>query len=323
MPPWMCVSPFISHDSFNRYNPSLLQFESGYICTFRQQDSSCKTMGNFLCMLDEDFVPITKPVHIDLPVPLKIEDIRLIRVSGLLYGVAASSGEKCVYLLRLEVAPKAKQVKVLRYGPLRFAYQTAFEKNWTPFEYNGELYVTYKVNPHLVLKVDTKSLECKPVDPLFELDPPVVQYEGMPYRPYSSYEYRVWPKVYGEMLGGTPAIRISKRQYLSFFHSRNTKGVGQQRRSYYLGAYTFSTQPPFLVDAISPEPLLGPEDTNAELPACTWLDSASRVVFPVGIVLREECVYMSFGENDRRCCVAGMGLTDLLASLQPCSKESK
>lgn len=51
-----------------------------------------------------------------------------------------------------------KNVIQLTYGKAQ-----SMEKNWMPFEYNNELYFEYKIQPHVILRCDTKTGQCTEV----------------------------------------------------------------------------------------------------------------------------------------------------------------
>jgi hypothetical protein len=63
---------------------------------------------------------------------------------------------------------------------------------------------------------------------------------------------------YGELRGGTPAHKINDREYFSFFHSSHKLPGNGIRVTYFIGAYTFSSSPPFHLIRVSPVPLVPP-----------------------------------------------------------------
>ena len=89
--------------------------------------------------------------------------------------------------------------------------------------------------------------------------------------------YNPWPKEYGEIRGGSQAMKIDDDNYLLFFHSsRDPPGTlhpttfptrdltlillllpetGDVLKTYYMGAYTFSSKPPFAIKAITTIPI--------------------------------------------------------------------
>ena len=60
---------------------------------------------------------------------------------------------------------------------------------------------------------------------------------------------------HGHLRGGTPAVLIDDKYYLSFFHTQ-TKLKTSGYNTYFMGAYTFSKQPPFTLLSISRFPIV-------------------------------------------------------------------
>ena len=55
---------------------------------------------------------------------------------------------------------------------------------------------------------------------------------------------------YGELRGGTAALRVRPDLFLAFFHSK-WRLPGSRLISYFFGAYTFDARPPFRLKAVS------------------------------------------------------------------------
>ena len=100
------------------------------------------------------------------------------------------------------------------------------EKNWTPFEYNNELYFEYLTNPHVIIKCDINTGKCTKV------------YE-------TSFDIRsIIPEDIG---GGAPPQKIkidNKSYYLGVAHIR----ADSIRKNFF---YIFNTEPPFNIIKIT------------------------------------------------------------------------
>jgi predicted GH43/DUF377 family glycosyl hydrolase len=97
-----------------------------------------------------------------------------------------------------------------------------FEKNWSPFIYNNEIYLSYFLNPHTILKLDLNNGDCNLV--------------------YNNLKINIEHDIYG----GTPSIYIEELDV--YF------GIGHVKLSiikYYCIGYLFRAQPPFNIIKIS------------------------------------------------------------------------
>jgi predicted GH43/DUF377 family glycosyl hydrolase len=104
-----------------------------------------------------------------------------------------------------------------------------------------------------------------------------------------------WTPRFGELRGSTSPVLVGG-EYWTFFHS--SIGIKTSRgnsRRYFVGAYTFSSQPPFNIISAVPEPILRGsynDPTVGGAPPC---------VFPGGAILKDAEWTMAFGVNDCRC----------------------
>jgi predicted GH43/DUF377 family glycosyl hydrolase len=120
---------------------------------------------------------------------------------------------------------------------------------------------------------------------------------------------------WGVPRGGTQAIRDGDH-YIAFFHSwadvPTVQSNGQKITHYVMGAYTFDARPPFALQAVSPEPIVA-KDFYEPPYYKTW--KPMRCVFPAGVVLDEESIWVSYGRQDHECWVVKMDKKKLLNSL--------
>lgn len=122
---------------------------------------------------------------------------------------------------------------------------------------------------------------------------------------------------YGEPRGGTPCVLIHTKygpRYLTFFHSQAKLGL-PYILSYYMGAYLFNSEPPFEIthitpDAIIPKPLY--DEANG------WAFKAiDYIVFPVGLLVKEDTLYVTLGRNDNSGWTLILNQTLFVDSLVP------
>lgn len=144
------------------------------------------------------------------------------------------------------------------------------EKNWVWFQRDGVWHCVYMPNPHTVFSVDD---------------------QGTPLKVYTNRKIGV-PWEHGELRGGTPPVKVGD-EYLCFFHSSVT--WQKPKRRYFMGAYTFSAEPPFEFLRMTSEPLLiGSEKDFRVL-------GGPLVVFPNGALLKDGIWTVVFGINDEGC----------------------
>jgi hypothetical protein len=87
------------------------------------------------------------------------EDLRLFELRGETMGIYCKLRDVSA------AGVMRNQMCVCRFGPvrevpLRYGEANRIERNWVPFEHGGALFVSYSINPHVVLEVDTSTGEC-------------------------------------------------------------------------------------------------------------------------------------------------------------------
>jgi predicted GH43/DUF377 family glycosyl hydrolase len=87
---------------------------------------------------------------------------------------------------------------------------------------------------------------------------------------------------------------------------------------YFMGAYTFSSTPPFEITSISPDPIIG--KTFYTGPAYkTW--KPLRVVFPGGFVCYKDSIWVVYGKQDFEVWVVQIDKEKLFKSLKPIKRK--
>lgn len=166
------------------------------------------------------------------------------------------------------------------------------QKNWIPFNYKSQLLFIQNINPTIVygLRIPYNRTYCVG---MHEKEEPFIKL-------YSKTDTRFkdnnWQKEYGEMRGGTPAILINNNEYLTFFHS-NIKFPYAQRYTYFMGAFIFSSKPPFHITKISPVPIIIPKLYDG-----AWEYSRGiidYVIFPISFIFVYTDIHgIEFSENE-------------------------
>jgi len=113
------------------------------------------------------------------------------------------------------------------------------------------------------------------------------------------------------MRGGTPALLIHQ-SYLTFFHSKR-KLRGKPRATYFIGAYTFTKDPPFTILSMSTEPIVGKgfyEGKHAPQPY-------DYILYPTSFTYdkHEDTIRLYFGRQDVDTWFAKLNVSGLLNSL--------
>lgn len=262
------------------YNSSLLSYEDGYLLAFRHDTFKwpihanpidfCQHIG--IIKLDKNFSPIS-PATILSELGYRSYDPRLVQVGNAIYVVYAAAppglnssllgSQMCLAQLH----PSEDEFIVGLPTRLNTYPQNCFEKNWVPFVYEDNLFLGYTINPFKILSPNLVTGGCQCL--------------------YTTAPSISWK--YGSIHGGTPAVLVDN-EYLGFFESScNYYGY-----TYFIGAYTFEAEPPFRLTRISTEPFSHSDFFSTPRNGLT----DRRVVFPAGLVVEDDVLYISYGEND-------------------------
>lgn len=148
-----------------------------------------------------------------------------------------------------------------------YGRRATWEKNWSFFSHEDELYCVYSVQPHVIL-------HCHGHDAF----------------PFCETQTRL-PWSGGLLRGGASPVRVGD-EYWHWFHGRLQK---DGLIVYNAGVVTFEARPPFRPRRITPRPLLTPEHAIAQRTAGDWKD----VVFVCGAALEDGRWLVSAGVHDR------------------------
>ncbi len=301
-------SVHIPLDDFPKsHNPSLMKIDQGFLLTFRYLPDSKKLHISRIgvMILDENFNRISQPHLLDTRLiglsPSQSEDARVFAVNGQMYLIftdnldvtsPTNKQRRDMYLCKLHYVDGEFFAGL----PLKLYHETEYhkfnwQKNWVGFDWQGQLMLIYAPHPHEILYPNLHTGECCSI-------------------------YKTSPKInweWGTMRGGTAPIMVDG-EYLAFFHSAivtsSLASQGKKMWHYYMGAYTFSAEPPFAMTSISPVPVVGEN-------YYTVSKFEKRVVFPGGVVDCGEHLLVAYGKDDSQVWITKINKEALKASMVP------
>lgn len=297
------------------FNPSIVRWKGKLLMSFRNianPKDSYNSSEIGLVWLDRDFQPITTPQILQLSkegtsLPKRAEDARLIDVDGHLFMIYSDNED-------LEISKKGFRVYVAELDENNGTFfviskerllhfegenQGLREKNWTPFEYLGNLFLSYSVSPHLVFRPLLGTSVCET---------------------FSRTDKKIlWP--WGTLRGGTQMLKIGDR-YLTFFHSSvrmiSEHSQGKEMLHYFMGACIFEAEPPFAMTHISPSPIIGCGFFSGPIYQPYW--GSWRGIFPGGFVLDNDYIWIVYGRQNHELWVVKIDTKEMLQSLIPLSE---
>lgn len=299
----------------NAFNPSIIRWNNSNLMSFRVIPDPKHTFNSWigLIRLDEKFRPIGKPQQLKIrpenaPVPSRIDDGRLVSIDNRLYLVYSDNEDMIItrgrggfrmYIAELDFDGKIFFVKTIeRLSSFEGNSMSRREKNWVPFDYYGQLLLAYSIVPHRILRPVLGSGHCETF--------------------VSSESLIKWN--WGELRGGTTAL-LDGDNYLAFFHSSKpmvtTHSQGKEVLHYFMGAYTFSNHPPFAINQISNEPIIGKKFYNGPDYKPYW--KPVKVVFPCGFIFDDNYIWIAYGRQDHEIWITKLNKKKLYASLVPVS----
>lgn len=292
------------------WNPSLARIDKGYLLVFRYtpdgRDSGVSYIG--ITVLNEQFESTGKTELLDtrtlnIKTPSRSEDARIFVHRDefyIIYNDNLDSGDRRdMYIAKI----LQHEGSFFLSTPLKLFHPHKYgsvpqQKNWVPFEWNGIFLISYSLNPHEILHPVYPKFDCGSCQPIYETFAPIK-----------------WK--WGALRGGTPAILVDG-EYLAFFHSNiwttSASSQGQEMWHYYMGAYTFSSEPPFELNTISSSPIIGEG-------FYTRSDYAKRVIFPGGYVVNGSKIYLAYGKDDSEIWIATIDKEALKRSMVQVRKK--
>ncbi len=284
------------------FNASITKWQGNYLLCFRLRLPKERTTHQIgLVWLDKEFNVISKGQLIYIPNNWNGEDARIITIRDRVFIIyndflpgyeSFNCRRMCLTEIHFDgVNFSADPMECL--SSYEGVIKDRVEKNWVPFEYEGNLLLAYSLAPHRIMRLLGQG-KCET---------------------YASTKGSIqWD--FGELRGGTPAV-IDDNCYISFFHSRSRKTMktiqseGKKLYHFFMGAYTFSLKPPFEITRVSPEPIWGRDFYKDNIcPDCL-------VVYPGGLIVDEQFYWVIYGRKDSQIWVAQLDKKGLLNSLVP------
>ncbi len=299
------------------FNPSIIQWNGGILLSFRELDAQQKSYLG-LVWVDEAMNPISPVQMLSTEVGSGFEDVRLVSAQEKLYIVYSgtpNNPEKSENDQKTIIGSSGSNVRI---RTAELIYDENFsiqndecfilfdaenpnrpEKNWVPFERNGELLFSYSLSPHKVLRPIWGTGKCETV---------------------SLSNYKIESHL-GELRGGTPGLLLENGKMLSFFHTqkhmKSQQSLGQATPHYFMGAYLYSSDTSLEITHISPDPIVGPGFYNGNFYKPHWHNV--NVVFPGGFIMQEKnekkYAWVVYGRQDHETWAVKIDLDNLLKSL--------
>ncbi len=288
------------------FNPSIIKHRDHYLLIFRYVPNPWTFWVSYIGILplNKSFEPISNPVLLttrgenDLT-PSQSEDARIFSYNNKLYLIYNDSTQdicpgswqkRDIYCVELIDEGR----KFVLSKPIKLVHETnyqtvAWQKNWTPFEKDGNLYLIYTINPLEILSPDFNTGICHVIS-----------------KTEKSITWNL-----GNLRGGTPA-QLVEGEYLAFFHSMahiaSLASGFKNMYHYFMGAYTFSQDPPYEMTRMSTIPI------DAE-GFYTYSERDRRVIYPGGFVVENDQIYLAYGKDDHEVWIATLDFNALKKSL--------
>lgn len=293
------------------FNAGIIRWQGRLLLSFRViPDPKMKYNSRLgLVWLNDDFEPVGTPQILEthepgFPVAPRSEDARLLTVGDKLYIVYSDNKEEKlskggfrVYVGQLTFDGEKFSVHAIEcLSKYEGETRNLREKNWVPFDYEGQLLLAYSLSPHRIFRplldssgqCETVAISEKPID---------------------------WD--WGELRGGTPGL-LDDGAYLSFFHSwKDMSSIHSENKTvshYFMGAYIFSPSPPFEITAISPKPIIGKGFYTGQSYKPYW--KPVKAIFPCGFVFDDHFIWVAYGRDDHEIWIVKLNKKGLLGSLR-------
>jgi predicted GH43/DUF377 family glycosyl hydrolase len=292
------------------FNPSMVRWNDFILMSFRIVPDPKQVFVSQIgvILLDSNFNPIGEPQILetrskDSSVPARAEDARLVYIRGKLYivysdnlDVKLTGGGFRLMVGELEYARGIFSISNLcKLTDFPGQRSDLREKNWVPFDHQGRLRLAYSISPHLIFEPIPYTGICHT---LACTSPPID-----------------WD--WGILRGGTPALLVNDDEYLAFFHSvkkmATVNSKGKTMSHYFIGAYTFSSRPPFQITRFSLKPIVGANFYSGIAYKPYW--GSIQCVYPAGLLIDEEAIWISYGRQDHEIWVAKLDKQKLYQSL--------
>lgn len=158
------------------------------------------------------------------------------------------------------------------------------QKNWSPFEYDGQLYCEYELEPHTIFHIDTETGKTKKV--------------------YTSGQATSLITSETSLRGSTPPILLTNTTADESLPDKFYLAVGHTRTiltsDYLHFFYIFDAEPPFKMIKISSR---------------FKLNGNERIQFAAGLSEYEDTIYISYGVSDCSNRISYFTINDILSMM--------
>lgn len=293
----------------NAHNPSIIKNDKGFLLIFRYLPHPeilhwISYIG--IVQLDADLQPVSAPALLNTrfgesKTPSQAEDARFFSYRDRVFLIyndnldiinPQRSDRRDMFIAELLDIDGHYELS----APLKLIYppgynQQLWQKNWTPFVHDDKLYLSYSINPHLVLLPNLKTGEC--------------------YWHRQTNFISDWS--YGPPRGSASAVLVDG-EYLSFFHFSKYDASAASwpwaTWHYFMGAYTFSAASPFPIKRMTQTPIISPN-------LYTISNRQKRVIFPGGFVVVDSSIYVACGKDDCEIWIMILDKEELNKALKP------
>ena len=289
------------------HNPSLIKTDQGLLLVFRYVPEPSQGWISQIgaVFLNDTLQPVSNPQILNTrpssTIPSQSEDARIFSCQGNLYLIFNDNNEidhpkgrarRDMFLAKLTYAHGHFSLS----EPLKLMhekkYQTVLiQKNWSPFVWRDQILLSYFLNPHEVLKPDLAQGICHTF-----------------YETTTPFNWK-----WGQLRGGT-AAQLVDGEYLGFFHSSiymcSQASSGKENIHYFMGAYTFSPDPPFGITKMTPYPIARKDFYNPS-------PRDKKVIFPGGFAVCDSYIHLAYGKDDCEIWIATLDKNILNKVLLP------
>lgn len=292
---------------FYVFNPALCRLTDRYAMCYRVINNGDGVRRLATCHLNLDFEPISNTIT-----PLSdliaqenadsdtmqnsawLADARYFFLNGNWYisfnnGMVTKPNHQ--WLMKMDnscLRPAEKAKEIILSGKRR-----STEKNWMFFEFENEVYCTYSITPHRILKVDLSH-------------PDQVICEDA----YTSTWRESYSLIYNELRCSTPPIQL-KGSYLSITHSRYSANGGLNS---VCGFYEFADKPPFHVLRYSPTPFPFPgQDYSYTMEPLH--KAVIQGIYTCGLIKEVDDIIVSYGLLNEKIAIAKLSFAEIRESL--------
>ncbi len=307
----------ISAEGFHNFNPALISDgNGGFVMAYRFIAESDLIRRIAICRLDSEMNVVKgSAVHLSDLIEFAdseadsrsrewFADPRLFNLQGktwMVWNDGNRSEGNNQFMVELDLTSELKPAGPAREIVLKGSRRKN-EKNWAFFEAQGKVWAVYSITPHTILSADLNAgsqVVCQT-----EVS---VDWSSR----YSSH--------FGALRGGAQPVQVGNK-FVNLVHSSFNMPEG---REYVAAAYEFSAEYPFAPVRELPIPVnfgLPRQSESGNLKENKLNPTTSEVVYPTGLVISGDQVWISAGIDDSEMTLVQGTLKDLTSGMLPARK---